>query len=940
VITFRQVNSSVPQSPQTTVTTAYTAAQTAGNLNVVIVGWNNATATVTSVTDTKGNVYSLATGPTVFSGHAQSIYYAPNIAAATAGANAVTVNFSVAANFPDVRVLEYSGIDPVSPLHAVTAATGNSNVSNSGALTVSVANVLLVAGNTVATTTGTAGAGFTNRVITSPDGDIAEDRVASTTGSYTATANLDSSGAWVMQMAAFRGGVTGPNTPPTISSVPAQVDTEDTPSGTIAFTVGDAETPAASLTVSGSSSNLTLVPNANIVFGGTGANRTVTITPAANQNGVATITLTVSDGVASTSTTFQFTVTAVNDPPTITTIPNQATTTGTAVGPIAFTVNDVDTPVANLTLSGTSSNTALVPNANIVFGGSGGGRTVTLTPAAGQTGSTTITVTVSDGALTASTSFLVSVSSGGGGGTAVIGFGQVAAATPQTPQSTVTATYPAAQTAGNLNVVIVGWNDSTAIVTSVTDTKGNAYSLAVGPTSNSGHVQSIYYAPNIAGAVANGNAVTITFSVAASFPDIRVLEYSGIDPVSPLHAIAAATGNDQTSNSGPMTVSVPNVLLVAANTVATTTGAAGAGFTSRVITSPDGDIAEDRVASTTGSYTATAPLDGSGPWVMQMVAFKGAGATGDDIPPVVAVTAPLAGDTVTSTVNVTASASDNVMVAGVQFFLDGLPLGTEVLAPPFSTLWDTTAGAPGSHTLTATAFDTAGNAATSLPVAVTVVAPAPSVTGQWTAPAAWPLVTVHATLLPTGDVLGFDGGAQLGAAFIWNPSTNTFTSNNSASNIFCSGHVPLADGRIMVVGGHVQNFVGIPDVNIFDATSSTWTQVLPMSVGRWYPAAVRLPDKRVLVVAGDDGCDTCRAPIPEVYDVTANAWTKLNGASNALPEYPHLFVLPDGRVLQVGSFEEAIPTQILDVGAQTWTTVDPVVVDGHSAVMYGPTKFM
>src|SRR5499427_5929560 len=157
-----------------------------------------------------------------------------------------------------------------------------------------------------------------------------------------------------------------------------------------------------------------------------------------------------------------------------------------------------------------------------------------------------------------------------------------------------------------------------------------------------------------------------------------------------LHAVAALTGTNNTSSSGPLTVSVPNVLLVAANTVATTTGAPGAGFTTRVITSPDGDIAEDRVASTTGSYTATAALDSSGAWVMQMVAFKGAGASGDDIPPTVAITSPLAGDTVTSTVNVTASASDNVAVAGVQFFLDGLPLGSEVLAPPFSALWDTT----------------------------------------------------------------------------------------------------------------------------------------------------------------------------------------------------------------------------------------------------------
>jgi hypothetical protein len=61
-------------------------------------------------------------------------------------------------------------------------------------------------------------------------------------------------------------------------------------------------------------------------------------------------------------------------------------------------------------------------------------------------------------------------------------FVQVNAATPETPQPSVVVPYSAAQTAGNVNVVVVGWNDSTVSVTSVTDTKGNAYSRAVGPT--------------------------------------------------------------------------------------------------------------------------------------------------------------------------------------------------------------------------------------------------------------------------------------------------------------------------------------------------------------------------------------------------------------------------------------------------------------------------
>ena len=170
------------------------------------------------------------------------------------------------------------------------------------------------------------------------------------------------------------------------------------------------ETAAGSLTVSGSSNNPTLVPNGNIVFGGNGANRTLTVTPAANQNGTANITVTVSDGLLSTPTSFQLTVNAVNDSPTITTLANQTTTSGTAVGPLSFTVGDVETAAGSLTVSGSANNPTLVPNANITFGGSGANRTVTVTPVAGQTGTATITVPVNDGQASTPTSFQLTVS--------------------------------------------------------------------------------------------------------------------------------------------------------------------------------------------------------------------------------------------------------------------------------------------------------------------------------------------------------------------------------------------------------------------------------------------------------------------------------------------------------------------------------------------------
>src|SRR4029077_21143918 len=95
--------------------------------------------------------------------------------------------------------------------------------------------------------------------------------------------------------------------------------------------------------------------------------------------------------------------------------------------------------------------------------------------------------------------------------------------------------YTASQTAGDLNVVIVGWADTVATVTSVTDSVGNAYQLAVGPTKYSTTLtQSIYYAKNIGAAAANGNVVTVKFSGAAPFPDVRLFEYSASRPISPV----------------------------------------------------------------------------------------------------------------------------------------------------------------------------------------------------------------------------------------------------------------------------------------------------------------------------------------------------------------------------------------------------------------------
>ena len=120
------------------------------------------------------------------------------------------------------------------------------------------------------------------------------------------------------------------NDVPTISDVANQQSNEDTATGELAVTLGDEETAVADLTLSASSSDQGLVPDANIVLGGSGASRTVTVTPASNQSGSATITLTVSDGTASSTDTFVLTVGGVNDVPTISDVANQVTNEDTA----------------------------------------------------------------------------------------------------------------------------------------------------------------------------------------------------------------------------------------------------------------------------------------------------------------------------------------------------------------------------------------------------------------------------------------------------------------------------------------------------------------------------------------------------------------------------------------------------------------------------------
>jgi len=140
------------------------------------------------------------------------------------------------------------------------------------------------------------------------------------------------------------------NSFPAIGSISDQLLNEDSATPPLAFVVGDAETPAGSLTLSGLSSNTNLVPNTNIVFGGSASNRTVTVTPLAYRFGTALITLTVSDGAAATATSFLVTVAQSNHPPVLTAVTNFTIAENSA---LVFTniAMDLDVPAQALVFS-------------------------------------------------------------------------------------------------------------------------------------------------------------------------------------------------------------------------------------------------------------------------------------------------------------------------------------------------------------------------------------------------------------------------------------------------------------------------------------------------------------------------------------------------------------------------------------------------------------
>jgi hypothetical protein len=200
----------------------------------------------------------------------------------------------------------------------------------------------------------------------------------------------------------------------------------------------------------------------------------------------------------------------------------------------------------------------------------------------------------------------------------------------------------------------------------------------------------------------------------------------------------------------------------------------------------------------------------------------------------------------------------------------------------------------------------------------------PQQIGRFGAAFGWPLIPLHAALLPDGRVLsyGTDERGQQGGQFsyaVWDPTLGTGSDshlllpNTTGTDLFCSGQIILPrTGEVLLTGGDrtingVRNYSSA-DVNFFDyLTNSMRKSAQSMARPRWYPTVTTLTDGRVLITGGrDDIISTSAIATPELYD-PSSGWRSLTGATHNAAYgtdnwyYPRAWSAPDGRVFVAAS---------------------------------------
>jgi hypothetical protein len=253
-----------------------------------------------------------------------------------------------------------------------------------------------------------------------------------------------------------------------------------------------------------------------------------------------------------------------------------------------------------------------------------------------------------------------------------------------------------------------------------------------------------------------------------------------------------------------------------------------------------------------------------------------------------------------------------------------------------------------------------------LSISTTVAGPAPalrpqgdpSIVGAWSplttlnSISSGPIVAIHTHLLPNGKVLVFtrqqapDGNDNVNGfsrTYVWDPATNSVTSEafNGTTNLFCSGHAFIHDGRLLVTGGHLgADGRGEPDANFYDWNTGAWSAAASMGRGRWYPSNVILGNSEMLVDAGTDENGGFNNQ-PQVWQ-TNNTWRPLSSAPDPHGNtYPWLHLAPNGQVFHSGPGQSA--NYLRTSGTGQWTFVDNNSVgnrDAGTAVTYDDGKVL
>jgi chitodextrinase len=178
------------------------------------------------------------------------------------------------------------------------------------------------------------------------------------------------------------------------------------------------------------------------------------------------------------------------------------------------------------------------------------------------------------------------------------------------------ATFTSPTRSGNVIVAYVIWSNAGNVT--LADTRGDSFvSAASAVTWGANYKAQVFYSTNLAG---GASTVTATFQNAVnSFGVVYIHEYSGINASIPVDVTVSASGTSAALNSGAAVTTQANDLIFGAGVSDGAVTAAGSGFIARSMAY--GNITEERIATSTGVYSATASHNGRA-WGMQMVAFR------------------------------------------------------------------------------------------------------------------------------------------------------------------------------------------------------------------------------------------------------------------------------------------------------------------------------